>query len=209
VTSTALVSSPNSQFAGSTPWRTADGSLVDVESALLAYRDGDDRALQTLMTTFGRVMTSVARRYLRCNQDVEDAVQDAWMSFVRSAHAIESPAAVGGWLVTTTARAALRIAHQQSRCLPSDLALEAPAAIDDHDPAVAEAETAVVRDAVGRLQSDDRELIAMLFDAQMSYTEIHARTGRPVGSIGPTRQRVMSKLRADRSIRRLTLDTTV
>jgi hypothetical protein len=43
----------------------------------------------------------------------------------------------------------------------------------------------------------------------MSYTEIHARTGRPVGSIGPTRQRVMSKLRADRSIRRLTLDTTV
>jgi RNA polymerase sigma factor (sigma-70 family) len=209
VTSTALVSSPTSQFAGSTPWRTADGSYVDVESALLAYRDGDDRALQTLMTTFGRVMASVARRYVHCSQDVEDAVQDAWMSFVRSAGAIESPAAVGGWLCTTTARAALRIARRQSRCHPSELSLDPPAPIDDHDAAVADVETAIVRDAIGRLQSEDRELIAMLFDAQMSYTEIHARTGRPVGSIGPTRQRVMSKLRADRSIRRLALDPTV
>jgi RNA polymerase sigma factor (sigma-70 family) len=176
---------------------------------LLAYRAGDNRALQTLMTCFGRMMTSVARRYLRCNHDVEDAVQDTWMSFVRSVDAIENPAAVGGWLRTATARAALRIARRQSRCLPTDLSLEPTDPTENLDPVVAEAEATAVRDAVARLETRERELITMLFDVELSYAEIELRTGRPVGSIGPTRQRVMSKLRADRSIRRLTPDRIV
>ena len=173
---------------------------------MLAFRAGDNRALQTLMTCFGRMMSSVARRYLRCNQDVEDAVQDTWMSFVRSADAIENPAAVGGWLRTATARAALLIARRQSRCLPTDLSLEPTDATEDPDPVVAEAEAMAVREAVGRLGTRERDLITMLFDVQMTYAEIEDRTGRPVGSIGPTRQRVMNKLKADRSIRRLTPD---
>jgi RNA polymerase sigma factor (sigma-70 family) len=209
VTSTALVPSPPSPSSGATPWRTADGSFVDVEAALLAYRAGDNRALQTLMTCFGRMMTGVARRYLRCNQDAEDAVQDAWMSFVRSVDAIGTPAAVGGWLCTTTARAALRIARRQARCLPSDLSAEPTASPEEPDPVIVEAEAAAVRDAVTRLETRDRELISMLFDVQMTYAEIELRTGRPVGSIGPTRQRVLNKLKADRSIRRLSPDRPV
>jgi hypothetical protein len=49
----------------------------------------------------------------------------------------------------------------------------------------------------------------MLFDAELSYTEIEARIGCASGSIGPTRQRVMTKLRSDRSIRRVALALAV
>ena len=190
-----------------THWRTGDGSYVDVEAALLAYRAGDNRALQTLMTCFGRMMTAVARRYLRSNQDVEDAVQDTWISFVRSVDAIQTPAAVGGWLRTATARAALRIARRQSRLVPSDLTFEPADPRDDPDPVVAADQADAVRDAVARLEPRERELIAMLFDVEMSYIEIGELTGRPMGSIGPTRQRVLNKLKGDRSIRRLDLET--
>ena len=44
---------------------------------------------------------------VRSPQDAEDAVQDAWLAFTRSAHTIENPKAVGGWLRVTTAHAAL------------------------------------------------------------------------------------------------------
>jgi RNA polymerase sigma factor (sigma-70 family) len=160
------------------------------------------------MTSFNRMMASVARRYLRCQQDVEDAVQDAWMAFVRAADAIDRPAALAGWLTTTTARAALVIARRQSRCVPSELPFEKALPVDDPDPVVLELEVTAVRDAVARLTTPDRELISMLFDDELSYAEIEVRTGRSSGGIGPTRQRMMSKLRSDRSIRRLSHDVT-
>lgn len=205
MTSTTLAPSPDQSVAPK-PWRGPDGSEVDVEALVLAHRAGDNSALETLMTCFNRMMTAVARRYLRCNQDVEDAVQDAWMAFVRAADGIDRPAALAGWLTTTTARAALVIARRQSRCVPSELAFEKAPPIDDPDPVVLALEVTAVRDAVARLTTPDRQLISMLFDAELSYAEIEIRTGRSSGGIGPTRQRVMTKLRSDRSIRRLAPD---
>ena len=209
MTSTTLVSSPpTTQSFGAGPWRAPDGSEVDVEALVLAYRAGDNLALQMLMTCFSRMMTSVARRYLRSTHDVEDAVQDAWMAFVRAADGIDRPAALAGWLSTTTGRAALLIAHRQSRCVPSELSFEKALPAEEPDPVVLELEVAAVRDAVERLRPTDRDLITMLFDAELSYAEIEMRTGRPSGAIGPTRQRVMNKLRSDRSIRGLAHDGT-
>jgi len=175
---------------------------------VLAYRAGDNLALQTLMTCFNRMMTSVARRYLRSTHDVEDAVQDAWMAFVRAADGIDRPAALAGWLSTTTARAALVIARRQSRCVPSEISFERALPTDEVDPVVRDLEVAVVRDAVARLKPRDRELISMLFDDGLSYAQIEGQTGRPSGSIGPTRQRVITKLGSDRAIRRLSPDAT-
>ena len=61
----------------------------------------------------------------------------------------------------------------------------------------------IVREAVARLDAREQELIHLLFDTELSYTEISDRIDRPIGAIGPTRQRLMSKLRRDRSIRQL------
>jgi DNA-directed RNA polymerase specialized sigma24 family protein len=128
------------------------------------------------------------------------------VSFARAAHGIETPAAIGGWLRITTARAALTIAQRQRRCIPSEFPLEIGLPASEPEPVLLDNEVDAVRDAVARLQKQDRELISLLFEAQLTYAEVEARTGRPVGAIGPTRQRVMAKLRSDRAIRRLALD---
>jgi hypothetical protein len=48
------------------------------------------------------------------------------------------------------------------------------------------------------LPPDGQQLIAMLItDPPVSYTEISARLGIPVGSIGPNRSRYLDKLRRD------------
>ncbi len=58
-----------------------------------------------------------------------------------------------------------------------------------------EAHTTVVA-AFGRLGESCRELLAlMVSDPPLSYQEISTITGRPVGSLGPTRQRCLDRLR--------------
>lgn len=188
------------------PNRTVDPAAAG--AAVLAYRQGDPQALATLMTWFTPVMTGVARRYLRTPQDVEDAVQDAWVAFTRAATTIASPMAIGGWLCTTTSRTALAIAQRQARCRPSERPVEGRVAPIDSAVMEASDERAAVQEAVGRLSDEEREMVRFLFDAELPYTEIAARTGRAIGGIGPTRQRIITKLRHDRAIHRQYLART-
>lgn len=172
----------------------------DVGAAVLAYQQGDYQALEVLMACFDKPMTCVARRYLVCPHDIEDAVQDAWLAFTRSADRINTPMAIGGWLCVTTARAALTIARRQARCRPSEVSEREPTQSQDLD---LDDDGHAVREAVARLQEGDRELVWLLFGADLSYAEITRRTGRAIGGIGPTRSRVIAKLRQDTAIRRL------
>jgi RNA polymerase sigma factor (sigma-70 family) len=178
------------------------GELSLGAEALLAYQQGQPEALTTLMACFTPTMNSVARRYLSCSQDVEDAVQDAWVSFARSAQRIQTPRAIGAWLCTTTSRSALSIAQRQTRCRPSETPLDGRVAAVDSSHLECLDETRAVRDAVSRLSGPERELVGLLFVDEMPYTEIAASTGRSIGGIGPTRQRIIAKLRHDRAIGR-------
>ena len=175
----------------------------------MAYQRGDHRALELLIGRFEKPMRCVARRYLRCGDDIDDAVQDAWISFARSASTIESPLAVGGWLCVTTARAALSIARRQARCRPVDASSESWDPAGEPDVVGLASDVRAVHEALMRLDERDRELVWLLFGSDLSYAEITARTGRAIGGIGPTRKRVIAKLRKDRSIRVLAASRAV
>ena len=55
---------------------------------------------------------------------------------------------------------------------------------------------AAPREAFTRLPAPWQQLITMLIaDPPVPYTEISARLGIPVGSIGPTRRRCLDKMR--------------
>ena len=63
---------------------------------------------------------------------------------------------------------------------------------------------AAVVQAAGTLRERDRQVIAMLFDDDdLGYREISERLGVPIGSIGPTRERVIRRLREIPSLQRL------
>jgi DNA-directed RNA polymerase specialized sigma24 family protein len=58
-----------------------------------------------------------------------------------------------------------------------------------------------VRTAMARLRESDRELIALLSGADApDYKRVSQAVARPVGSIGPTRQRALARLRRDPAI---------
>jgi RNA polymerase sigma factor (sigma-70 family) len=161
------------------------------------------------MQRFTPMMRCIARRHVRDTPDVDDAVQDAWIAFARHADGIRSPDALPGWLRVTTARCAITISKRSRSCVPGsfDAARELAAPVAD-DVRFDDDDRRLVREAVGRLGARDQELLGMLFDAELTYVEVVSRTGRPVGSIGPTRKRVLERLRRDRAIRSISLERT-
>jgi DNA-directed RNA polymerase specialized sigma24 family protein len=57
-------------------------------------------------------------------------------------------------------------------------------------------DSAAVREALDSLDADDQLLLRLVvLEPSLSYQEISEITGRPVGSLGPTRARALTRLR--------------
>lgn len=182
----------------------ATAELVD------AFRGGEERALAQLMERYDGSMRWAARRYLRDPLDIDDAVQDAWTAFTRRADGIRDPERLQGWLRVTTSHAALAIAMKLARVEPvSDVGdvdgvpLWPVAAGGPPD----DAKRRALVQAVGRLTVRERQLVELLLvEPRLSYGRISELWGSPIGSIGPTRQRVVAKLGRDPTIARMLAD---
>jgi RNA polymerase sigma factor (sigma-70 family) len=175
---------------------------------LCSYRAGELHVVHELMLRYRRCLSGVARKYLTDQSDIDDAIQDTWVAFVRHHDCIQEPECVGSWLRSTCARAALGIALRQNR-LQSTTELADPFVIDPVDDAAgldAEWRHRAVHNALTRLTGRDRKLIeALMADRRVSYAAVSKATGRPIGSIGPSRKRILDKLTTDPDIVRLRL----
>jgi DNA-directed RNA polymerase specialized sigma24 family protein len=92
----------------------------------------------------------------------------------------------------------LRILRASTRKLPDAEPPETPDAdVPSIDAALIKAErNAALRSALWRLPTRDQALLSMLVaDREPSYREIGAALGMPIGSIGPTRGRALTRLR--------------
>jgi RNA polymerase sigma-70 factor (ECF subfamily) len=86
------------------------------EAQLLAdVRAGDEAASAALVRKHGGRMLAVARRFLRCEEDSADAVQDAFLSAFRSLAHFEGNSTLGTWLHRIVVNACLMKLRAQSR----------------------------------------------------------------------------------------------
>ena len=113
---------------------------------------------------------------------------------------IRDPAALPGWLATTTRRECRRILRTARRACDAGYALAAGTIPDDHAQAAEQdllaAGHAALQEAFGQLPPGCQQLLALVIDdPALSYAEISARLGIPAGSIGPSRRRCLDKLR--------------
>jgi DNA-directed RNA polymerase specialized sigma24 family protein len=126
-----------------------------------------------------------------------------WLRLVDQLGKIRDPAALPGWLAAMTWWECVRALYTARRPRAPVSAFDLGDLLDDQGgPAgqklLAAERHAALREAFGRLPSAGQQLIAMLIaDPPVPYTEISARVGIPVGSIGPNRARYLDKLRCD------------
>jgi RNA polymerase sigma factor (sigma-70 family) len=139
----------------------------------------------------------------RIGHDAHDVVQSAWLRLLEQGDSIRNWDAVVGWLTTVVRRECLRVIRlrQRERLYdPEDLGQVADVA--DNGPTadeilVREESQQLVRQAMRSLPPRQHDLLVALSDADApEYSVVGARLGMPVGSMGPTRQRGLRRLRA-------------
>jgi len=161
---------------------------------------GDERAWRELVARFDPMLRRIIRGYRLDDADVEDVVQTTWIRAFRSLDRLNEPAAIGGWLAVTARRESLRALQRGVREFPAEepLHAEEPAAHTPETVTLDRERRSAVRDAVLRLPGRQRELLAtMLHRPCASYDEISQALDMPIGSIGPTRERAIGRLRSD------------
>jgi RNA polymerase sigma factor (sigma-70 family) len=164
-------------------------------------RTGDKQAWDALVERYAPLIWSICRRYRLDGADAADVSQTVWLHLMDHLGNLRDPAALPGWLATTTRRECGQAVRAARGLLAAGSGLDAES-LPDEQAATAEQEPlagerhAALREAFGDLPAGWQRLIALLAaDPPLPYAEISARLGIPVGSIGPTRRRCLDKLR--------------
>ena len=172
-----------------------------VTGLVFRARNGDWQAWDELVDRYAPLVWSICRRHRLEDADAQDAAQTVWLNLVDHLDSLRDPAALAGWLATTTQRECGRILRAARRPCNAACALAAETIPDEHARAaeqdlLAAERHAALREAFGQLPPGCQRLLALLTaDPPVSYAEISATLGIPVGSIGPTRRRCLHKLR--------------
>ncbi len=162
---------------------------------------GDQSAWDELVERYSPLVWSICVRYRLSRPDVDDVGQSVWLLLVEQVGKLREPAALPGWLATTTRRECMRVLNATRRndgagLPPEDQLPEDPDAAEI-DKAILDAErNAALRAAFAELPNSCREILSMLItDPPHNYADISAKLGVAVGSIGPTRARCLDRLR--------------
>lgn len=140
--------------------------------------------------------------------DSEDVVQEALLRLHLHLAELRQPAALPAWLCRTVRNLCFSRARRLNRMqfAPLDVNDPGESVLSSADPCadevVASEEAEAVRRALARLSPRDRRLALHLM-AETAYGEISSSLRMPVGSIGPTRERMLRRLAGTAEIRHL------
>jgi RNA polymerase sigma factor (sigma-70 family) len=156
---------------------------------------GDEVAWQDIVHSYTPLLSAVCRRYGLSEMDADDIASRVWLHLLTNITRLREPAALPGWLRTTTRREC--VAMMRSRPLELRFIDEMGGNSASSDARLLNAEQwCALRKALDGLTERDRRLLGMLFsDPPTPYAEISLRLGIPIGTIGPTRQRILQRLR--------------
>jgi RNA polymerase sigma factor (sigma-70 family) len=175
--------------------------------AFSSYQDGERSAFDELVTMLTPLLWHTVRAAGVDAVAAEDVVQTTWMRLLHSSASIRDPQTVVKWLLTAVRREAWRVSKRARAELlktatlfgeEGDQIAELPTREDQ-----APEEQVFRHDRQRRLWGHVealpprcRELLRVIaFADRPDYAMIADSLGMPVGSIGPTRGRCLSKLR--------------
>jgi len=150
------------------------------------------------------LLWSVARAFRLSEADAADVVQTTWLRLVEHLDRVDDPDRLPGWLATTARRECMRQVRRSGR--------ESFGPLDDMPDESPGLEASVIKDeqdaalwgALDQLDDLCRQLLRLLMaDPPPTYSVVSAALDIPIGSIGPTRARCLSKLRRMASINEL------
>jgi RNA polymerase sigma factor (sigma-70 family) len=193
----------------------SDAELIE------AARACDEDAWEQIVGRYQPLINGISRRHRLAPDDVNDLSQYVWMQLLDHVHKLREPRALPGWIAATTTHRCYEILRNHKRSVSVDPLVmgrfelaaatarktngDGPVGVDD-DLLRAD-ERRAIRQGLAELTESQQELLSLLVaDPPVPYSEISRRMRLPIGSIGPTRARLLKKLKGSIAVRRLIED---
>ena len=168
-----------------------------------AAANGDQNAWDAIVGQFQGLVWATVRSYRLGDTESADVVQTCWLRLVENLGALREPERLGGWLATTARRECLRCLRTAGRSIAVDDDAVFDRAAPDAGPELdadllrGERDSGVWR-AFGRISDRCQRLLRILTaDPPPTYEDVSETLEMPIGSIGPTRQRCLDRLRTE------------
>jgi len=168
--------------------------------------EGEQAAWDEIVERFSPLVWSICRRFRLSDADAHDVGQNVWLRLVEYLPSLREPAALPGWLATTTRRECLRVQrlswqHEKQLAQP-EIDLPADEETTQVDRwLIADERDSALRTAFAQLGQRCQQLLTMLMrDPPEPYAKISTDLSIPVGSIGPSRARCLDQLRGSPTV---------
>jgi len=168
--------------------------------------EGEQTAWDEIVERFSPLVWSICRRFRLSDADAHDVGQNVWLRLVEYLPSLREPAALPGWLATTTRRECLRVQrlswqHEKQLAQP-EIDLPADEETTQVDRwLIADERDSALRTAFAQLGQRCQQLLTMLMrDPPEPYAKISTDLSIPVGSIGPSRARCLDQLRGSPTV---------
>jgi len=159
----------------------------DVELVLRLQRR-DPQALADLYDRFGRLVYSLILRVVRDTGVAEDLVQETFLRVWNRVQGFDAEkGSVGPWLLAVARNRAIDYLRSTTGRARNSLELEAtehPALFSDMEKDLLQSDqTRRVKDAMGKLTANQRQVIELAYFEGLSQTEMADRMGQPLGTV--------------------------
>lgn len=171
----------------------------ELQSLVDAAIGDDQRAWERLVGEFTPMIRGIARRHRLGAFDQDEVVQRTFLALVRHIGRLRDPLSIPGWIATTARRASVAVIGEGAREIPTAEVVPDDSLQADHAESLLQAERReAVRSAAARMPARQRAFVSALsMEPALSQRQVSERLGMPVGSIGPTRQRCLERMRRD------------
>jgi RNA polymerase sigma factor (sigma-70 family) len=168
---------------------------------------GRESAWQEIIKRYSSLVASMCRRCGVLGADAEDVAGNVWLHLVAGLRSIREPEALPGWLAATTRHECLAVLRNKRRLLPTDQEIGEGLEPTPDTFVLNEERRGALRHAITQLSERDKVLLGMLFsDPPTPYARISSALNMPIGAIGPTRQRCLTRVRGIPAIAALLSD---
>jgi len=156
------------------------------QAILKRIADGDQNAVQDCLKTYGGLVWSLARRMLRNNEEVEDAVQEIFIEVWKNAARFDPALASETTFIAMIARRRLidKIRFSQRRISADSLEdiLAEPAGTSEKEMQML-VEGREAFKALNELRPEQRQVLQLSIIHGLTHQEIADATGMPLGTV--------------------------
>ena len=172
--------------------------MKDQEKIIARARRGDADAFEQLVVAYREQVFRLALRMCGSEADADEVAQEAFLSAWKALPNFRGESQFSTWLYQLTTHAAIDLMRREKRQIAADDITEVSAA----DPAPSPQQQAersetrqAVRDAMGQLSPEYRQIVVLRFLQELSYEEIGAVLKLPSGTVKSRLNRAKAQLK--------------